>query len=202
LQRTGPGNRDPGQVLGADADGHLDTQILARAVVRERDGDQVGVGDLPAALGDQAQRANCAVALPGGQELTGDRRGGLQPLAPRAGGGVQAGVVDRRRGRRGERGGERLVLGAELPARALGEVEVAEDLVPDADRHPEEAVHGWMARREARRARVVADAAQPDRPRVVDQRAEQSLALREVRDPADDDVGHPGVDELRQASGR
>jgi hypothetical protein len=81
---------------------------------------------------------------------------------------------------------------------ALGQVQVAEHLLPDPDRNPEETVHRRVRGRESGRARIVPEIMQPDRVRIIDQRTEQPLALREVTDSPDRVRGHPGVHELRQ----
>ena len=52
---------------------------------------------------------------------------------------VQVGVVDRGAGRGGDGRGQDLVLVVELPAPALGQIEVAEHLVAHPDRYAEEA---------------------------------------------------------------
>jgi hypothetical protein len=59
-----------------------------------------------------------------------------------------------------------------------------------------------MLGRKARRARVVGDAGQSDRSRILDQRPQQSLALREVPDPLDCPRGHAHVHELGQSTRR
>ena len=50
-----PRHLQAGQILGAGADGDLDPQV-GPVLGRPDQGDQVGVGDLPAAGGDQLQR--------------------------------------------------------------------------------------------------------------------------------------------------
>src|ERR1700754_1341755 len=126
---------------GVDADRDLDAQLVACIVMGPGDGDQVCIGDLAGVLGNQPQGVGGAVGVRVGQQLAGDGGGGLQPLAAGAGGGVETGVVDRDRGGGSDGGGELFVLGAECSLGALGQVEVAEDLVADADGHTEEAVH-------------------------------------------------------------
>ena len=197
LQRHPP----TGQHVGADPDRDVDPQ--PRPVGGgKHDGDQVGAADLPGALGDQVQRVAGILGVIDGDQLSRDRRGRLQPLAAGAGGLVQTGVLDgHRRGRR-QRVGQLLVLGGEPAPSALGEVEVAEHLVTDPDRHAQEAVHGRMAGGEARRARVVGDARQPDRLGILDQRTQQPLALRQVPDPRHRFRGHAHVYELGQSTGR
>ena len=102
-----------------------------------------------------------------------------------------------------ERGDQLLVLGGELAAGPLGEVEVAEHAVANAHRHAEEAVHRWMLGREADGATVVGHGPQPDRARVDRQRAEQPLAFGQRADARGGLLVDPDVDELLQpAAGR
>jgi hypothetical protein len=79
---------------------------------------------------------------------------------------------------------DRLLVGArEVPAAGLlGQVQVAPGLAADHHRDAEERVHRRMSRGEAVRARVVAHPVQPQRPRVVDERAEDPAAARRVAD--------------------
>ncbi len=161
---------------------------------RENDGDDVGVGDLEGLPGDQLQ----GLFALGGEQLPGDLHRGLQPALPPLGLLEQPGVLDRDAGGRGERGHQFLVLGAELATFGLGEVEVSEHLVAHAHRHAEEARHRWVVGREADRADVVGHGPQPDRARVVDQRAEQALAGGQRSDPQGGLVIDPDVDELLQ----
>jgi hypothetical protein len=76
-----------------------------------------------------------------------------------------------------------VVAGELVGALLLGEVEVAEDPVGDADRYPEERAHRGVVFREADRGDMLGDLAQPKRLRVLHQHPEQALALREVPDP-------------------
>jgi hypothetical protein len=59
-----------------------------------------------------------------------------------------------------------------------------------------------MPRREPRRTRIIGDASQPDRVRVVDQRPQQALALRQMPDPLDGPRRHAHMHELGQPSAR
>ena len=163
--------------VGAGSDGDLDAQDLSVSG-GQCDGDQVGVGDVDGEVDHELQR----VAGIGGQQAAGDRRRGPQPVLAGAGDVVEPGVGDRDTGGGGERGDEVLVLAAELAVAALAEVEVAEHLAPDPDRDAEEAVHRGMVLGEARGSGVVGDARDPDRDRVLHQRAEQALAVWQVPD--------------------
>ena len=103
---------------------------------RHRERHQVGAGQRQGLLGDERQHLR---GLGPGQQFASDIGGRPKPPLLPAGFLVQAGVVDRHTGRRGERDHQRLVLLVERPtALLLGEVEVAVDLIPDPDRHPEE----------------------------------------------------------------
>ena len=86
---------------------------------------------------------------------------------------------------------EVLVVGREVRAvDALGQVEVAEDLAARAHRHAEEAVHRRVPGREADGPRVVGDGVQPDRLRLLDERAEHAAPGGQVADQLDH-VGDP-----------
>ena len=64
------------------------------------------------------------------------------------------------------------------------QVEVAEHLVADPDRHAEERAHRRVVRREPVAVGVLAEVGQPDRLRVDDQQAEDAVALGQVADGA------------------
>ena len=136
------------------------------------------------------------------EHAAGERCGGLPPVLPRPGHLVEAGVVDRGPGRRGQGLGQLFVLGAEPAPGAVGEVEVAEHHLTDPDRDPQEVLHRRVPGREPARAAVVGQGGQSDRVRVIDQRPEQALALRQVPDPGRDLDGHADVHELRQPTAR
>ena len=70
-QRPLPRHRQAGQILGAGADGHLDPQV-GPVLDRPDQGDQVGVGDLPAAGGDQLQRVAGTDPIGAGSAGSGD----------------------------------------------------------------------------------------------------------------------------------
>ena len=114
---------------------------------REVEGDDVGVGEAQHGVGDANEHL---VAQPGPQQVAADLGGRPKPLLPSPRLLVEAGVLDRDPGAGRQRDDQVLVVGAEVrPVEPFGEVEVAEDLTPRAHRHPEEALHGWVARREA-----------------------------------------------------
>ena len=102
------------------------------SVVDARDDPRdVGVRDLECAVGDRLQGLVAGGRL---QQQGGDLRGRLEPGLSSGGLLVEARVLDRHAGRRGQRDRDRLVIGGEVGAvRLLGQVEVAEDTVPDPD---------------------------------------------------------------------
>jgi hypothetical protein len=137
-----------------------------------------------------------------GQQPDGQLAGGAQPVLLLPGLVVQPGVLNGDTSRRAEGGQQGLVVLGELAATALlGQVEVAEDVVPDPHRDPEEAVHRRVARGESRRLGVAGDVGHPQRVRVLDEQAEQAAALRPVVDLGDlggveayrDELGEPLV---------
>ena len=140
-------NAQPEQVLGVGAVGHRhDQPLLGRVRVRQQQEHDVGGGELAGAGGDEPQGL---VRVGAGQQRGADLVGRLQPALPAAGLLEQPRVLDRDAGGRGERLDDRLVVGGEVAAALLGQVEVAEDLVPDPDRDAEEGVHRRVVRREA-----------------------------------------------------
>ena len=138
------------------------------------------------ALGDELEDAlQVGLAADGardrGRRLEGGH-GALELVAAAAHVAVQARVLDRDRRPAGE-DDERLLVGlVELAALLLGEVEVAVGLAADEDRHAEEAVHRRVVERKAVGLRVLADVAQPQRPRLGDQHPEDAVAARQLAD--------------------
>ena len=121
---------------------------------------------------------------------------------------VEPRVLDRDARGRGERDDGRLVLGRELRRGVLAarpghplvrEVQVAEHRLAHPDRDAEERVHRRVPLGEARRADVVGDLRHADGLRVVDELAEQPLAVRPVVDRGDLVVREAQRDELREA---
>jgi len=149
--------------------------------VAQQDRGEVGFGDLAGAVRDQRQR----LVVPDlAQQRGGDLGRGLQPALPPRGLLVEPGVLDDDPGGRGERDDDLLVVCGEPAAGLLlGQVEVPEHGVADADRHPEEGAHRRMVRREAERHLVVPQRVQPERLRGVDDDAEQTVPARQVPDP-------------------
>ncbi len=164
------------------------------AVLRQHQGDQVGVSQGSDGPGDQLQRA-----LVTGEHAAGDVGRLRQPLLPVLGLGEEAGVLDRdARGRR-ERLHDLLVLGGEGLAVVAGQVQVAEHLLAHPDRHPEEAAHRRMVGREPHRALVCREVVEADGVRLLDEQAEQTLALGQVTDLGDRRGVQADVDELVEA---
>ena len=83
--------------------------------------------------------------------------------------------------------------------RLVGEVEVAEDLAADQDRHPEERLHRRVVRREPEAVGVRVEVGEAQRLGVDDQQAEDAVALGELADAVVGRVVDPDGDELRQA---
>src|SRR6266516_4370239 len=99
--------------------------------------------------------------------------------------------------RRGERDKHGLVILVELAAAPLlGEIEVAEHLIPDPDRGAKKGAHGRMAGREPKRRRVLGNLRQPQRPGVVNELAENSQSVRPVVDGRDLVLVQANRDEL------
>ena len=114
---------------------------------------------------------------------------------------VQARVVDRDAGHDGERDRERFVVLGELgTVPLLAEVEVAEDLAAHEDGHAEERVHRGMVRREAGGIGMGREVGEPQRARIHDESAEQTLALRERTDRRDRGVVDADGDEVGEST--
>ncbi|EFL07517.1 predicted protein [Streptomyces sp. AA4] len=191
---SGLGEQFPaGQLFRARPDRAFDEKV-ALPFRRAGHRDQVGGRELAGVVHDAAER----VAEIRRQQLPGDRRRRAQPflLVPR--GLVQPRVLDRAARRRGERQRQLLVLLAEPAPRGVGEIEVAEHLAAHPDRDAQEARHRRMPLGEPGRAGIVLQPVQPHRARVLDDRAEQALALGQPADPLDRLRVRPGVHEFRQ----
>jgi hypothetical protein len=135
----------------------------------------------------------------------GDRRGRLEAahgpleLGPaRVDDAVQARVLDRDRRPVGKHDDRVLVLLVELAAGLLGEVQVAPRLAADQDRHAEERPHRRVAGREAVRARVLAEVREAQRPRLLDEQAEDPAPAWQVADGAVGSRVHAAGEELRE----
>jgi len=166
----------------------------------QQDHEAAGFDERAAALGDELEHL---LELHLGADGDGDRARGLQAppgllelVAARRDGVIQARVLDRDRRPGREDHGRLLVDGVELAAALLlGQVEVAPHL-PAHDRgYAEEARHRRMARREAIGLRVLADVRETQRPRTVDEHAEDATPARQVADRAMRLGVHPARDE-------
>src|SRR6185369_4822451 len=78
--------------------------------------------------------------------------------------GEQRRVLQRHPGRGGERRDQLLVVGAELAATLVGQVQVAEDPVLHPYRNAQERAHWWMVGREADRGVMLGDVGHAQRP--------------------------------------
>ena len=116
-------------------------------VARQDDGHHVGIGQLPHTLGDLGQGVMVIGHL--GQEHPADvdRCGQPRLASPRLL--VESSVLDRDARRRRQGQHHLLVLGGELVAQSIGQVEIAEDAVATADRHAQETAHRRMVGRKA-----------------------------------------------------
>ena len=144
---------------------------------------QVGMGQFPHLPGDRGQHL---VRVGPGQQGGGDLGVGLHPLLLPAGGVVEPGVLDRDTGRGAQRDQDSLViLGERAAALLLGQVQVAEDLIADADRDPEEGLHRRVPLGETRRIRAGRDVREAERAGITDEQPEQPAPFRPVVDLAD-----------------
>lgn len=93
-------------------------------------------------------------------------------------------------------------IGERVGALLLGQVEVADGIVADADRHAEETRHRRMMGREAGRAGIIAPVAQPEGPLLADQDSEDAVAAGQVADRLPFGRGHAGGDEVGEETVR
>ena len=108
----------------------------------------------------------------------------VRPLSPRPRHVEHPGVIDRHPGCSSQRDDEFLVLAGELQTTHLVcEVDVAEHLAAHMDGGPEEGRHHRVSRREADSVGVFADRGQPQRSRVADERAQDTVSERLRSDP-------------------
>ncbi len=97
---------------------------------------------------------------------------------------VQSSVLDRDGSVTGERLDQLQVgLAERSSVPPIGQVEVADRLAPNDDRHADEAVHRRVAGRKARATRVVGDVGDEVRATLPDDEAEQASATRRIADP-------------------
>ena len=114
--------------------------------------------------------------------------------------GVQPGVLDRHAGGSGEADDELLVhIGEHLGGGLVGEIEVAEHVVPHAYRHAEERTHRRMVRREAVAVRMLREVREAQGLGVDDQEPEDAVAPWQRPDRTVGLVIDTDRDELGQA---
>ena len=114
-----------------------------------------------------------------------------------------AGIGDRRPGLRGERRQHLLVLSGErLPARFVGQIEVAHLHAPVADRRPQEAPRQRRVSRKPQRAEVGRQVPEPERLRNLAQVLPQVRPVGQVQEPLVVLGTHAGGDEILQVSRR
>jgi hypothetical protein len=112
---------------------------------------------------------------------------------------VEAGLLDGEAGGDGQGHGHLLVdVGEDLLALAVAQVEVAEDLVADADGHAEERRHRRVVRGEPEAVGMLAQVRQPDRLGVDDQQAQDAVALGQLADGPPPLLVDADGDELRE----
>ena len=144
---------------------------------------QVSFGDFQRLPGNEGEHL---AGFGSGQQPLRDIRASAQPPLLPSRLVIQPRVLDGRRGRGSQRGQDRLILFVEVCALILfRQVQVAEYLIPDPDRHPQESLHGRVAVREPVRARMSGHVAQAERLGMRDQLAEQAAALGPVMDRRD-----------------
>ena len=156
----------------------------------------LGVRELEGLVGDELEHAG---GIGAGEQFGGDVAGGGDPGLPGLRLFIEAGVVDGDTGGRGERLGEHFVVFAErLAGSLLGQIQVAEHVVADEDRHAEEGAHRGVMRRKSNRLRVVVDVVESDRGGVVDEDTEHTPARRQGADRAPGVFVDAFVDEFDQ----
>ena len=177
--RAGPGQEAAGQALGQRADRRLDPEVAPGS--GQRDQDELGVDQVAEPSGDQLEeRRQLGLARKGVPDL-GQRLELREPARRRL---VQAGVLDRDGGLRGEQRHDLLVLGGEVVAVGLlGQVEVPVGDAAEQDRDPEEGPHQRVVRGKADRPRIRRQVVEPERVRFTDQDAENPAAAGQVADP-------------------
>ncbi|GAB3197218.1 hypothetical protein GCM10027062_08460 [Nocardioides hungaricus] len=178
-----PAEVEAGQVLGAGRPARhgADGQAVGAGPHDHPGG--VGPGQVAGAVGHDLEQL---VAHRGREQSRRHlRRGGQPPHLP---GGllVETRVLDGDAGRGGQRHDDALVLvGEGTVAALLGQVEIAEHLVPDPHGDAEERAHRRMVRREAVRGGVRRDVGQAHGLGTVDEVAEQAEAPGQLADPLD-----------------
>lgn len=171
---------------------------VAGALHDQVDDAEVGRGDLPGAFQHHFEDLFLGHVR---EEFAGDLRAGRQPALAQSDLFVEAGVLDGHAGRHGQRRQDGLVLRVELAAAALlGEVEIAEDRFPDADRYAEKGVHRRVVGRKAGGRRVAGEFGEPQRLGVPDEFAQQTVSGRQFADQRPFLVGDAHRHELVELS--
>jgi hypothetical protein len=168
---------DRREIVGAFAVGGRNAKPISGG---ECDGDEPGADELSQASSDQVeQRLELQLADERCPHLV-ERFELPRPCRRRL---VEPRVLDRDCSLRRQQLYEVLVILVEIGAGfLLRQVQVAVGDAPEQDRNAQEGVHRRMAGWEAGGAGVLIDPGQPDRSRIVDQRPEQALALRQLAD--------------------
>jgi hypothetical protein len=159
---------------------------------------EVGRRDLQGFPGDEVEHLALLVSR---QQPLGDVRAGPQPPLLAAGLPIQPGILDgHARGRRQDGHDAFIVLIEAGAVLLLGEVEIAEYLVADADRDAQKRGHRRMPGREAEGSRMIGHAGQAQRGWVGDELAEQTAALRPVVNGRKLILGNANRDETGESS--
>ena len=152
--------------------GDLDHQIVAQ---RQRNRGQVGFREVASTCCDHPKNL---VRILAGQQRGCHFGRRLQPALLTPCFAVEPRILDGHASGSGQCEHDALVLVVEVAAaHLLGEVQIAEDLLAYSDRHTEKAVHRGMVPWESKRRRVFAQIVQAQRPRLLDQYAENAAPL-------------------------
>lgn len=114
----------------------------------------------------------------------GDVHAGFQPAGAAPGVIVEPGILNGDPGGGGQGDSQAFVLGSEVAAVfLLGQIQVAENHVPDPHRDTEEGLHGWMVCREAVGFRMAAQVMEPKGAGFGNQQAQDAVAGGKRPDP-------------------
>ena len=192
--RVPGGSTMPSTASSLVARGAIDDELGfgTEIALRQHHGHQIRAREVEHGLGDQLQRIDVVV----GEQLVRDPAGRRGPLLAPLALLEQPRVRDGHPGRRSQSLDQLLVIGREGIHPRVGEVQVAEDLVPDLERDAQEAVQLRVVHRAPDRARVGAHDGQADRLGVGDERAQKTEPLRRRPDRRHGLDVHADVDEL------
>ena len=116
---------------------------------------------------------------------------------------VEPGVLDGYSGGASEGHDQLLIdVGEHLGGRLLGQVQVAEHLVAEADRHAEERVHRRVVRREAIAVGMLAEIGEPQRLGIDNEQTQDAMTLRQVSDRTMRVIVDANGDELGEEGAR